>query len=552
MNKKRTIDSFYKAIKDVVREPETVTQTQTKNQTNGDNIMEESPRARVKPEINTALNTNEVRLESLIRDLGVRPPLSSYPSNQQDEIRRTYTRLRTYQLVKAHYPLSPCGFHKRRARVEPETNTTLNRNEVRLESLIRDVGVRPPLSSYPSNQQDEIRRTYIRLGPYQLVKAHYPNVIDKQTEQEIMDNRLRLKVTIDSTKWLTLQTCPLRGGTCPLRGGDERPTSLTRGNYLELVQEAIRDEIGTAKFCLIVDEYQDESKKEQMAIVVRFVDRNGYIKEIFLDLVHVKDTNALTLKNEILSSLSYLKLDVQDIQDQVVYFYDKYTYRDIIRSRNKKDDVTVEHHYRVDVFIVAIDSQLQELNNKFNESVLELLHLSVTLDPKKSFNADDICKLITKYYPLDFTEQERIELRLELQHFKLDSDPKLKNVSSLSVLCRGLQETEKSEMYPLIDRLIRLILTLPVSTATSERAFSKMKLVKTRLRSTMSDDFLKNEEEARLAHEKDGSSSAQWSHMVEEDKAPPEVDMGLVDKHLHLAGMRMVDKYMNWLIRVRR
>ncbi|GJX75829.1 hypothetical protein Tco_0322640 [Tanacetum coccineum] len=34
------------------------------------------------------------------------------------------------------------------------------------------------------------------------------------------------------------------------------------------------------------------------------------------------------------------------------------------------------------------------------------------------------------------------------------------------------------------------------------------------------------------------------SHMVEEDKAPPEVDMGLVDKHLHLAGMRMVDKYM--------
>ncbi|GJY31030.1 retrotransposon ORF1 [Tanacetum coccineum] len=47
-------------------------------------------------------------------------------------------------------------------------------------------------------------------------------------------------------------------------------------------------------------------------------------------------------------------------------------------------------------------------------------------------------------------------------------------------------------MYPLIDRLIRLILTLPVSTATSERSFSKMKLVKTRLRSTMSDDFLKS------------------------------------------------------------
>ncbi|PWA59026.1 hypothetical protein CTI12_AA395020 [Artemisia annua] len=161
-------------------------------------------------------------------------------------------------------------------------------------------------------------------------------------------------------------------------------------------------------------------------------------------------------------------------------------------SRHKKDDVTVEHHYRVDVFIVAINSQLQELNNRFNESVSELLLLSVTLDPRKSFNADDICKLVTKYYPLDFTEQERIEFRLELQHYKLDNDPRLKNVSSLSELCRGLQITEKSEMYPLIDRLVRLILTLPVSNATSERAFSKMKLVKTRLRSTMSDDFLKS------------------------------------------------------------
>ncbi|GKC40944.1 zinc finger MYM-type protein 1-like protein [Tanacetum coccineum] len=152
----------------------------------------------------------------------------------------------------------------------------------------------------------------------------------------------------------------------------------------------------------------------------------------------------------------------------------------------------MEHHYQIDVFIVAIDSQLQELNNRFSESVSELLRLTVTLDPKKSFNADDISKLVTKYYHLDFTEQERIEFKLELQHFELDSDPELKNVSSLSALCRGLQTTKKSEMYPLIDRLIRLILTLPVSTTISERAFSKMKLVKTRLRSTMSDDFLKS------------------------------------------------------------
>ncbi|KAH1096126.1 hypothetical protein J1N35_013047 [Gossypium stocksii] len=86
-------------------------------------------------------------------------------------------------------------------------------------------------------------------------------------------------------------------------------------------------------------------------------------------------------------------------------------------SRNKKEDVIVEHHYRVDIFFATIDTQLQELKS------------------------------------------------------------------------RSLVESGKSVMYPFVDRLIRLILTLPVSTTSSKRAFSAMKIVKTRLRSKMEDDF---------------------------------------------------------------
>ena len=44
--------------------------------------------------------------------------------------------------------------------------------------------------------------------------------------------------------------------------------------------------------------------------------------------------------------------------------------------------------------------------------------------------------------------------------------------------------------YNLIDRLIRLVLTLPVSTATVERSFSAMKLIKTALRNKMEEEFL--------------------------------------------------------------
>jgi len=46
--------------------------------------------------------------------------------------------------------------------------------------------------------------------------------------------------------------------------------------------------------------------------------------------------------------------------------------------------------------------------------------------------------------------------------------------------------------YPLVDRLIQLILTLSISIATTERAFSAMKIVKTRLCNRMEDDFLAN------------------------------------------------------------
>ena len=50
------------------------------------------------------------------------------------------------------------------------------------------------------------------------------------------------------------------------------------------VRNYIREEIGNAKYCLLVDEARDESQKEQMSIVLRFVDKDGYFyKSVFLD-----------------------------------------------------------------------------------------------------------------------------------------------------------------------------------------------------------------------------------------------------------------------------
>ena len=47
------------------------------------------------------------------------------------------------------------------------------------------------------------------------------------------------------------------------------------------IRSIIREEIGESKFCIIVDEARDESKKKQMTIVLRFVDKAGFMKEHF-------------------------------------------------------------------------------------------------------------------------------------------------------------------------------------------------------------------------------------------------------------------------------
>ena len=55
-----------------------------------------------------------------------------------------------------------------------------------------------------------------------------------------------------------------------------------------------------------------------------------------------------------------------------------------------------------------MDYQLMELDSRFNEGTVELLTLSLTLDPSdsfKSFNIDDICNLAKMFYPQDFTDQ---------------------------------------------------------------------------------------------------------------------------------------------------
>ncbi|GKE41347.1 zinc finger MYM-type protein 1-like protein [Tanacetum coccineum] len=142
------------------------------------------------------------------------------------------------------------------------------------------------------------------------------------------------------------------------------------------------------------------------------------------------------------------------------------------RPRQKDNHFTFEHYYRAEVFVSILDKQLLELNNRFNEHAMDLLTLGSALVPKNDSNSyiiDEICLLVEKYYPADFTEQERLRLSSELEIFNIErsKNPKLSKVSTIVELCKVLVETKKPE-----------------------RGFSAMKICKSRLRNRKSDDFL--------------------------------------------------------------
>jgi len=123
--------------------------------------------------------------------------------------------------------------------------------------------------------------------------------------------------------------------------------------------------------------------------------------------------------------------------------------------------VTIYQHYYYDIFNSTIDFQVEELNSRFSDGTVELLILSSALKPKdnfKSFKTNAIYKLAEKFYLEDFNEQEMYYLRSQLEHYQIDviHHESFQNMSIIFELCRGLAETNKSQHYYLIDRLICL------------------------------------------------------------------------------------------------
>ncbi|XP_075083601.1 uncharacterized protein LOC142167338 [Nicotiana tabacum] len=100
---------------------------------------------------------------------------------------------------------------------------------------------------------------------------------------------------------------------------------------------------------------------------------------------------------------------------------------------------------------------------------------------------------MAKLYPDDFDENITVTLKNHLETYIVDIrdvDERFSNLQGLVVLSETLVKTKKHLSYPFVFRLGEFSFLLPVATATVERTFSAMKLIKSELRKRMNDEFM--------------------------------------------------------------
>ncbi|KAJ1282880.1 hypothetical protein BS78_03G085400 [Paspalum vaginatum] len=84
----------------------------------------------------------------------------------------------------------------------------------------------------------------------------------------------------------------------------------------EEVMAVIMDEICGRKFSILIDESRDVSIKEQMAVILRFVNDEGKVLERFLGLQHIERCTAIALKEALVSMISSHKLSISMLRGQ--------------------------------------------------------------------------------------------------------------------------------------------------------------------------------------------------------------------------------------------
>ncbi|CAL2280626.1 unnamed protein product [Prunus armeniaca] len=298
---------------------------------------------------NQPSNNPPTELDEILANLpaypGLRPPMTYYNPNFREQIRRAYLQ-REYSKEKdaafcLHCYLFKCDFDKQgKAGSDVFTEKGFKNWRKGPENFRDHVGQVGSLHNKATQHCIDLMNQ----------KQHVETIVIKQTDQARVNYRILLTAALDCTRYL------LRQGL-PFRGHDESETSSNKGNYVELLQfladhdekvravvfenapgnlkyiapniqkelvnscaietiDAIIRDIDDAFFSILVDESRDVSIREQMAVVLRYVNKKGQVIERFVGVQYVSDTTSSKLKEAIEQLISSTNLSMSRLRGQ--------------------------------------------------------------------------------------------------------------------------------------------------------------------------------------------------------------------------------------------
>ena len=144
-------------------------------------------------------------------------------------------------------------------------------------------------------------------------------------------------------------------------------------------------------------------------------------------------------------------------------------------ARTEQSSMSIISSYRT-IYYKVIDKVTNELTSRFDDT-RELILAIHSCSPRSPNFLDEVALLpLAQMCSLQMTE---LSSQLDLVK-NLVRDKQLENIAALLTELSPLQQ-----VFPGVIQLLRMALTVPVTSASAERSFSALKQIKTYLRATM-------------------------------------------------------------------